>query len=133
MTALTILNDLVSLHGSTPATPGQKILLAADGTCAGTVGGGAVEREVLRDLARILGGEAPKHGIRSFKLGPELGMCCGGTMSVFLEKVAMPSRLVVLGADHETGSFGFSYSRWRIPPPRDRTQSLVHRQSIIGL
>ena len=41
-------------HGSAPGTPGQKLFLAGDGTtCLGTVGGGAVEREVLgRSLAR---------------------------------------------------------------------------------
>jgi len=38
---------VIARHGSAPSTPGQKLYLGADGTCLGTVGGGAIEREVL--------------------------------------------------------------------------------------
>src|SRR5262245_30718615 len=38
-------------HGSAPGTPGQKLYVSADGTCVGTVGGGAVERAVQEALA----------------------------------------------------------------------------------
>src|SRR5271170_7516515 len=61
--------------GSAPSTPGQKIYVAMDGSCVGTVGGGAVEREVIDALARIAGNEAGKHEVRTFRLGPELAMC----------------------------------------------------------
>src|SRR6187402_681129 len=44
-------------HGSAPGTPGQKLYLGEDGTCIGTVGGGAVERAVLQELEGLLQGE----------------------------------------------------------------------------
>src|SRR5271155_3097451 len=72
------LATVLERHGSTPSTPGQKLFAGADGTCVGTVGGGAVEREVLACLsAMVADGRAAKHELRSFALGAELGMCCG--------------------------------------------------------
>src|SRR4051812_21604798 len=62
-------------HGSAPGTPGQKLYVSADGACVGTVGGGAVEREVLTSLIAVARDPAKGHEVRSFKLGPELGMC----------------------------------------------------------
>src|SRR5262245_38932726 len=64
-------------HGSAPATPGQKLVVCADGTCSGTVGGGAVELAVIEALVAKLEPGAT-HETRTFALGPELGMCCGG-------------------------------------------------------
>ena len=65
-----VLATVLSRKGSAPATPGQKLLLCADGLCLGTVGGGALERSVLeamRDALRsstkneaAIGGILPK-------------------------------------------------------------------------
>jgi xanthine dehydrogenase accessory factor len=87
-------------HGSAPGTPGQKLFLAEDGTCIGTVGGGAVEREVLGELARFV--RSPRGGphTRTFKLGPELGMCCGGRIDVMLEPLVALVPSLVVGAGH---------------------------------
>ncbi len=88
--------------GSAPSTPGQKLLLCADGTCLGTVGGGAVEREVLGALAQLLVADPLNraHEIRSFKLGAELGMCCGGSVQVMLEPLASRIACLIVGAGH---------------------------------
>lgn len=96
------LATVLAKHGSAPGTPGQKLLLAADGTALGTVGGGAVEREVLAALKEFLGrnpGGAP-HEVRTFKLGAELGMCCGGRLDVLLEPLAVRTPCLVVGAGH---------------------------------
>src|ERR1700691_233391 len=70
---------ILERHGSAPSTPGQKLWVGADGSCVGTVGGGAVEREILAALAGMVSADStPGHAIRTFKLGAELGMCCGG-------------------------------------------------------
>ncbi len=90
---------VVARRGSAPATPGQKLYVANDGTCVGTVGGGAVEREVLSALGAMLGPGA-KHELRSFKLGPELGMCCGGSVDVLLEPLEALMPLLIVGAGH---------------------------------
>lgn len=87
-------------HGSAPGTPGQKLYLATDGTCMGTVGGGAVERAVLEALSRVAKGPAALHEVRTFKLGPELGMCCGGRLVVLLEPLASLVPTLIVGGGH---------------------------------
>ena len=86
-----VMATVLARHGSAPATPGQKLYCATDGTCVGTVGGGAVEREVLGALGTAIealraSAEPEKiFATRSFHLGQELGMCCGGGVDVVIE------------------------------------------------
>jgi xanthine dehydrogenase accessory factor len=87
-------------HGSAPGTPGQKLYLASDGTCAGSVGGGAVEHAVLRALGEIIRHPQAKHVVRTFKLGPELGMCCGGRVEVLLEPLGALIPTLIVGGGH---------------------------------
>lgn len=91
---------VIERHGSTPGTPGQKLFVAVDGTCVGTVGGGAVEREVLQALVTIARGGMGKHEVRTFKLGPELGMCCGGRVVVMLEPIEGLVPCLIVGGGH---------------------------------
>jgi xanthine dehydrogenase accessory factor len=86
-------------HGSAPGTPGQKLYLGADGTCLGSVGGGAVERAVLGALAELAQGRGA-HEVRTFKLGAELGMCCGGRITIMMEPVTGLLPCLVVGAGH---------------------------------
>jgi xanthine dehydrogenase accessory factor len=62
------------------------------------VGGGAIELEVGRDAAEILrrGGTA----VVRRHLTQELGMCCGGAMTIFLEVIEPAPRLFVFGAGY---------------------------------
>ncbi len=92
-------------HGSAPGTPGQKLLFCADGTCLGTVGGGAVERAVLEALTGLVRSatreaEPPRHDVRTFKLGAELGMCCGGRLVVLLEPLLARTPALIVGGGH---------------------------------
>ncbi len=91
---------VIARHGSAPGTPGQKLFVADDGTCVGTVGGGAVEREVLEALRALLLDERPRHEVRSFKLGAALGMCCGGSLDVLVEPLEALVPLLVVGGGH---------------------------------
>lgn len=87
-------------HGSAPGTPGQKIFLAADGRCIGTVGGGAVERAILLALVAAAADPRAKHEVRTFKLGAELGMCCGGRLVVLLEPILAQVPALIVGGGH---------------------------------
>jgi xanthine dehydrogenase accessory factor len=87
-------------HGSAPGTPGQKLYLSSDGTCVGTVGGGAVERAVLEALVALASDGTAKHEVRTFKLGAELGMCCGGRLVVLLEPLLGLVPSLVVGGGH---------------------------------
>ena len=92
---------ILERHGSTPSTPGQKLWVGADGSCVGTVGGGAVEREILAALAGMVSADAaPAHAIRTFKLGAELGMCCGGQVTALLEPIAGLVPCLIVGGGH---------------------------------
>ncbi len=92
---------VIARHGSAPSTPGQKLYLASDRTCVGTVGGGAIEREVLQELLRMCDGKSPrKHEVREFRLGPELGMCCGGRAEVLMEPIDGLFPCLIVGAGH---------------------------------
>jgi xanthine dehydrogenase accessory factor len=91
---------VLARHGSAPSTPGQKLYVASDGTAVGTVGGGAVEREVLAALAELVDDPSATHGVRSFKLGAELGMCCGGSVDVVLEPLVALVPCLIVGGGH---------------------------------
>ncbi|MCA9581940.1 MAG: XdhC family protein [Myxococcales bacterium] len=92
------LATVVSTAGSAPQIPGARLLLRADGTCVGTVGGGAVEHRVLEALRSCQ--KQPHSQMLEIDLARDLGMCCGGRMVVFIETLTAHERLVLFGAGH---------------------------------
>jgi len=92
------LATVVRVSGSTPQQVGARLLLRADGTTLGTVGGGAIEQAVLDELRAAVEDGKPRLCVRD--LGHELGMCCGGRMEIFIEPIEAVQRLIVLGAGH---------------------------------
>lgn len=92
------LATVIGRSGSAPQVIGAKLLLLDDGTLVGTVGGGAIEAQVLEACEQTLRrGRATRieaHLVR------DLGMCCGGSMEVFVEYVQAEPRLFVIGAGH---------------------------------
>lgn len=99
--ARVVLATVLARRGSTPSTPGQKLLLSDNGACVGTIGGGAVEREALLEMRSLLDDhEAPPSRIQTYKLGAELGMCCGGGVDVLFEVLATALPVLVVGAGH---------------------------------
>jgi xanthine dehydrogenase accessory factor len=95
-----VVATVVARHGSTPSTPGQKLALTASGEAVGTVGGGAVERAVLASMAEALVVVAPSPKLETFRLGPSLGMCCGGQVEILVEPLVPPVAVFVVGAGH---------------------------------
>jgi xanthine dehydrogenase accessory factor len=87
-------------HGSAPGTAGQKLYLGEDGTCVGTVGGGAIERATLETLRAVVADPLAKHAVRTFKLGAELGMCCGGQVEMLVEPIDGVVPCLVVGGGH---------------------------------
>lgn len=105
-----VIATVLARHGSAPSTPGQKLVLVRGGlarpaaaesdVAVGTVGGGAVEKAVLAAMAAALAGAAPAPRVETFRLGPELGMCCGGSVEILIEPVVPPVPIVLVGAGH---------------------------------
>ncbi|MCL6504853.1 MAG: XdhC family protein, partial [Pirellulales bacterium] len=77
---------LVETRGSTPQKAGAAMLVRADGSQAGTLGGGCVEAEVKRRALAILADGNPE--VVSFQLdsdyGWDDGLICGGRMQVLV-------------------------------------------------
>ena len=93
-----VMATVVEAQGSTPRKAGARLLLGADGSLMGTVGGGAVERHVIDHAQALLaGGEAV---LVAIDLDADLGMCCGGRMTVFLEPLGGAAELLLCGAGH---------------------------------
>jgi xanthine dehydrogenase accessory factor len=92
------LATVVESRGSVPRPAGAKMLIAEDGSTEGSVGGGALELEVVRISPEIIrSGEAR---LLSYRLDADLGMACGGSARVFIEPLLPPPPLYVFGAGH---------------------------------
>lgn len=92
------LATVIGRSGSAPQIIGARLLLRADGTMIGTIGGGAIEAQVL-DACRESLSDGRSRRIEAH-LVRDLGMCCGGSMEVFVEFVQPQPRLFVVGAGH---------------------------------
>ena len=78
---------LVETRGSTPQKAGAMMLVFADGSQAGTLGGGCVEADVKRQALAAL--ESGRAEIATFQLdsdyGWDDGLICGGRMTALIE------------------------------------------------
>ena len=92
------LATVVGASGSAPQQIGARLLLLADGTLIGTVGGGAIEAEALAACRATLADGKTRRV--AAQLVRDLGMCCGGSMEVLVEHVQAEERLFLIGAGH---------------------------------
>lgn len=74
---------IAGIEGSSPREPGAAMLVWSDGQ-SGTIGGGALEYEAARAARAMLTDGSPARFSRH-PLGPELGQCCGGAVSLLSE------------------------------------------------
>ncbi len=80
------LGTIIATRGSTPQKVGARILVRGGDRLAGTLGGGAVEAEAVREVGRAL--ERGEPVIREYALSTgtdDWGLACGGTIVVFAE------------------------------------------------
>ncbi|MFQ5972517.1 MAG: xanthine dehydrogenase accessory protein XdhC [Alphaproteobacteria bacterium] len=95
-----VLVTVVEVKGSAPREAGAKMVVTADGQF-GSVGGGNLEHKATLLARRMLreGCDAP--ALEHFPLGPSLGQCCGGHVSLLLEPFhAGHFHVVLFGAGH---------------------------------
>src|SRR5882724_2867680 len=94
---------LVETRGSTPQKAGASMLVLADGSQRGTLGGGCVEAEVKQRALRVLnsGGRAE---IVTFNLddnyGWDDGLICGGRMSILADPLVLSGATPGPSADY---------------------------------
>lgn len=95
-----VLVTVVEARGSAPREAGTKMVLTADAQ-HGSIGGGNLEYKVCALARRLLADGVTAPTSESFPLGPALGQCCGGHVSVLLEPFQAGQQHVVLfGAGH---------------------------------
>jgi xanthine dehydrogenase accessory factor len=95
-----VLATVIDSSGSTPQKPGSKMVVTEGGPHFGTVGGGAIELQVVEAARALLGDPSANSKLLETHLTHDLGMCCGGKMRVFLEKYGASPHLWVFGAGH---------------------------------
>ena len=95
------LATVVSVQGSVPRHTGSKMLVRADGSITGTVGGGAMEAQVIKSaLDALADGQTrmPSYTLNNLEDG-DPGIC-GGTVQVFIEPLGLKPTLLVIGGGH---------------------------------
>jgi xanthine dehydrogenase accessory factor len=76
---------VAAVAGSAPREAGTKMLVHLDGI-AGSIGGGHLEFKALAEAKSLLRtAAAPQAELLDFALGPSLGQCCGGRVTLLFE------------------------------------------------
>ena len=89
---------VTNISGSTPGKAGAKMIVFSDGSFDGTVGGGAIEKQVIENALNVIQTQTPQ--FREYNLKTELSMACGGAISVYIEPISKPAKLFIFGAGH---------------------------------
>jgi len=113
-----VLATVVDKWGSGPCRQGAAMLVLESGAALGTVGGGALEREVAAAAAKLMGGTscllqeyrfagserpaAPPGALRTAASGNpiDVPMLCGGGVVLFYQALGGAGEVVIFGAGH---------------------------------
>jgi xanthine dehydrogenase accessory factor len=98
-----VLATVVRVQGSTPREAGARMLVLADGSIRGTVGGGVREADVIAAARAVLARGGSRLLAIDFQEGLSgggEGPVCGGTMEVFMERIDPARQVVIAGAGH---------------------------------
>jgi xanthine dehydrogenase accessory factor len=110
-----VLCTVTATARSAPRDAGAKMIVAPDGGIAGTVGGGPLEAIVIQEAVQLLkegglsgerryalttAGDAAEPLRPGEPLPEDLGMKCGGEVTVFLDAVRPAPRVLLYGAGH---------------------------------
>ena len=107
---------LAHVEGSTPRERDAFMVVRPSGGFHGTIGGGALEYEAIDHAREALARQSPTH-VHKRALGPDLGQCCGGRVTLRIEcfdRSALPD-----------------IARWRLAE-RDPEFRLIRRQAADG-
>ena len=85
-----VLATVIQTWGSSPRQVGCKMIVNEKGDFSGSVSGGCIESEVVRECVGIIKEKKPFKKIE-FKVSNEsaweVGLACGGEIAVYLEQI----------------------------------------------
>jgi len=91
---------IISTAGSTPREVGAKMLVKADGTIVGTIGGGNLEFLATDEALKAIQNGKAKRLDYSLQPGGDTGMICGGDAEIFIEPILSLPSLFIFGGGH---------------------------------
>ena len=98
-----VLITLIHKQGSGPRETGSKMLITSEGLTLGTIGGGGMERILVKEALEALNKGRPR--VIEFALGiqPREGMIpveskCGGEVRIFIDVIKPTPRIIIMGS-----------------------------------
>lgn len=92
-----VLITIVATSGAAPGKVGFKLLVRADGTTYGTVGGGSLEAAAIEEARQVLSQRQSQ--LKEYDL-TALDMCCGGSSTLFYDYLPALRTLLIFGGGH---------------------------------
>ncbi len=98
-----VLCTLIMKEGSGPRNPGAKMLVTPDGGSLGTIGGGGMERLIVKEALEALAEGKPRALHFAMGIPPRPGMIpidskCGGEVKIFMDVIKPEPRLIIMGS-----------------------------------
>ncbi len=101
-----VLITVVETKGHSPASSGTKMLLTEKGEKLGTVGGGALEHNALKQGKEVM--KTGKNLLKTYILDTTdlhhkhelLNMACGGSATLFYELIGSKENILIFGGGH---------------------------------
>jgi xanthine dehydrogenase accessory factor len=90
---------IITNSGSTPRTSGSRMIVYPDGTISGTIGGGAVEGDVIQRALRLVeteGAEIVPYDLNRTDSIDRMDLICGGRVKILIEHVTVNEKNIEL-------------------------------------
>ena len=111
-----VLATIIESSGSTPRAEGARMAMTDDGNFAGTIGGGALEYKIQQIASNVI--ESKKSFIKTFVLSPndreDLGMVCGGNVTVYIQFVSCLDKQVKSLFEYGVELFSKNVNSWLV-------------------
>ncbi|MBF0478918.1 MAG: XdhC family protein [Candidatus Omnitrophica bacterium] len=89
---------VISATVGTPGKTGAKMIVQADGTSFGTVGGGMVEKKVQQECIKSIKSRLPE--LKTYAMKGHGWPVCGGEVAIFIEPFLGQKKLIICGGGH---------------------------------
>lgn len=123
---------IIETSGSTPRKAGSKMVVTSEGKTFGSVGGGKLERNVIKDVISCI--SSGKNKLASYDSGENNEGTAYGKASVFIEVLQKNRQLYIFGAGHVgqavatiSSNYGFDV---KLIDPRQELLELISIEGI---